>query len=170
MEQQSTIKPWQWILTIIVVIALIVVVYFMVRGGSSTNNPPVTDVNTETPATTTGPRFSSLSVNDQFPGNVVFLTSVSITKPGFAVVRESLAGGKAGDVLGTLYFATAGTYPGKVLLSKPTIDGKTYIAELHEDDSDKLFNAAKDVYLNDSLGKPVMKTFKATSQITEVKG
>lgn len=169
-EQQAGIRPWQWILTVIVIIAIALVVYFMVRGGDNDSmNPPSNQVNTETPSVPAGPRYSSLSVNDQFPGNVVFLTSVTVTKPGFAVVYESTAG-KAGAVIGTLYFPNSGTYPGKVLLSKPTIDGRTYIVELHEDDSDQLFDGVKDAVFKDALGGPVMKTFKAMSQITEVKG
>jgi hypothetical protein len=171
MEPQTTsgIRPWQWILTIIIIVILGVLVYFVMRGDDTTTNPPVTGTEPTTQDVAQN-RTNSVSVNDQFPGNVVFLTSVSVSKPGFAVVSEVAAGNKMGAVLGTLYFPQAGIFPGKVLLSKPTVDGKSYMITLYEDDGDKIFNAAKDMQLKDTLGNAVMKIFKATSQITEVKG
>lgn len=171
MEPQvsSGIKPWQWILTIIIIVILGVLVYFVMRGDDTTTNPPAATTDTVTD-TTAQNRTNSVSVNDQFPGNVVFLTSVSIAKPGFAVVSEVAAGNKMGAPLGTLYFPQAGVYPGKVLLSKPTVDGKSYMITLYEDDGDKIWSGTKDMQLKDALGNPLMKIFKATSQITEVKG
>jgi hypothetical protein len=164
MEPQSGIRPWQWIVTIIVIIALIVVGIMVFRNKNTQDTTPVddtnivvdTDTNTDdTPETDT----NRIVINDQFPGNVVHISSVQLAKNGWVVIQKD-SSGKPGEVIGSAYFEK-GINPGKITLSKPTVDGGIYYAVLYVDDGDKKFDPAKDTQVKNSRGSVVMKVFKA---------
>lgn len=162
----SGVKMWQWIVTIVVVIALIII-GVMVFGKKSTPVEPVVD-NTPAPTQTMN-SANRIVMTDQYPGNVVYLSSVALEQPGFVVIHKDNAG-QPGAVIGSAYF-DKGIAPGKVTLTSPTVDGSTYYAVLHADDGDKKFNATKDLEMKDSSGKVIMKVFKATSEATiDIKG
>lgn len=160
------VKMWQWVVTIIVIIALIII-GVMVFGKKSSPVEPVVD-NTPAPTETMN-SANRIVMTDQYPGNIVYLSSVALEQPGFVVIHKDNAG-KPGAVLGTAYF-DKGIAPGKVILTSPTVDGSTYYAVLHADDGDKKFDATKDLEMKDSSGKVIMKVFKATSEATiDIKG
>ena len=164
-EYNSGIKPWQWIVSVLVVLALLGLGVYMMRAGEDTEQ--VSDDTSEeinTPTTYT----DRIVISDQFPGNIVYISTVELKKDGFVVIHKGV-GGKPGAVIGSEYF-TAGNQPGSINLTEKTVDGATYYAMLHMDDGDKIFDPTKDLEVKDDLGNAVMKTFKATTDLPEDKG
>lgn len=158
MQPESGLKTWQWVVTAIVVIVLIII-GIMVFGKKS----PTTDLNpsptgTSTPTGAVG--ANSIIMSDQYPGNVVYISSAQVEKGGWIVIHAD-QNGKPGEVIGSAW-TDAGINPVKITLTKPMIDGRTYYAMLHSDDGDKIFNGAKDLPLKDSNGNEIMRVFRAT--------
>jgi hypothetical protein len=166
MEATNGIKVWQWIVTVIVIAVLVFLGYKMF----SKNPKATTDVAVETVDSTesTNADGNKVMVLDQFPGNIVYISSVQLSKPGFVVIKSDKSG-VAGDVLGSQYF-DKGINPGKITLTKSTVDGAMYYAQLYTDDGDKKFDATKDTAVKDASGNDVMKLFKVSTNVTEVKG
>lgn len=164
--ETNGVRTWQWVVTVIVIIALIVLGYYMFKGSSATA-PSSTD-NTSSDGLLAGKDVNRVVVTDQFPGNIVYLSSVQLTKPGFVVIHKDNAG-IPGDVVGYQYF-DKGINPGKITLTTATMDGGIYYAVLHSDDGDKVFSAAKDLPLKDANGSTIMKLFRVTTTVTETKG
>jgi hypothetical protein len=165
MEQNQGIKSWQWVVTVIVIIILIVLGYYMFKGGEAV--PASTDVTTEIPMVDAN-ESNRIVVMDQYPGNVVYVSSVQLANAGWVAIHKD-NNGTVGTLVGSMYFSS-GINPGKITLTEKTVDGGTYYAMLHSDDGDKKFDATKDVAIKDSKGNSIMKVFKATSNVTEVKG
>jgi hypothetical protein len=159
MESTNGIKTWQWVVTAIVIVALIVVGIVVM----SRDNTPSTDVDVvDTTDNTNAPvsRAANIIVSDQYPGNVVYVSSVSTDKAGWVVIHKN-ANGVPGAVIGSVY-VNPGIAPAKVNLTESMTDGSMYYAMLHEDDGDKVFNATKDKSMTDARGNAIMKTFKAS--------
>lgn len=150
MENTQGIATWQWVVSILVVIGLIVLGVYFFTGNNTTS--------TETPTTNSpalnGTEQNRLIVTDQFPGDIVYITTVQLAKPGFVAITKDVAG-KAGAVIGTQSFEK-GINTGKVTLTEPTLSGSTYHAVLYYTD-------AKDTVLID-------KIFKARTDLPEDKG
>jgi hypothetical protein len=165
MQENQGIKAWQWIVTVIIIIVLVILGYYMFKGGSSA---PTT---TETP--TTEENASNGDVNrvvvaDQYPGNIVYVTSAQFAAPGWVAIHEDNAG-TPGAIIGSAYF-DKGINPGKITLAKKTVEGKLYYAMLHSDDGDKKFDATKDMPLKDASENIIMKPFRVSSTVSEIKG
>lgn len=149
MESNTTgVATWQWVVSAIVVVGLIALgVYFFTGSDSSTVTPqPSTQAQTN--------ELNRLVVTDQFPGNIVFITTVQLGRPGFVTIAKDI-NGKPGTVIGTQSFEK-GINTGKVTLKEPTLSGSTYHALLYYTD-------AKDTVILD-------KTFKARTDLPEDKG
>jgi hypothetical protein len=168
MEPAATgVKGWQWAVTVIVIIILIVLGYYMFKngkGGDSMNNGATIDDTTgENPAS-----VNRVVISDQFPGNIVYVSSVQLAAPGFVAIHKD-SNGTPGDIIGYQYF-DKGINPGKITLTSPTVEGGIYYAMLHSDDGDKIFNATKDLPIKDAAGNVIMKLFRGSSTVSEVKG
>ena len=161
-------RTWQWVVTIIVIIVLIII-GILVFGGKKTADVPVTtDDNTPT-TTDTIASANRIVMSDQYPGNVVYLSSVQMGQPGWVEVHAD-ANGQPGAIIGSTYF-DKGINPGKVTLTKPMVEGGTYYAMIHTDDGDKKFDPTKDLPLKDSSGNIIMKVFHASASVgSEIKG
>jgi hypothetical protein len=166
MEPNQGVKPMTWVITAIIVIILIVLGIYMFSGknGAPTTEEPTAEEGTEG----TAAAVNRVIVSDQFPGNVVYLSSVQLSNAGWVVIHKDAAG-TPGAIIGSAYFEK-GINPGKITLTESTVEGGTYYAMIHTDDGDKVFNAAKDLPLKDANGNVIMKMFKATATATEVKG
>lgn len=165
MDNQGGIRAWQWIVTIIVIIALIWI-GIKVFGGKSAGT---TGTETPTPTETSTQEVNRIVMSDQYPGNVVYLSSVQLNKPGWVAIHKDNRG-QPGAVIGMAYF-DSGINPGKITLSQSTVEGGTYYAMLHSDDGDKKFNESKDLPLKDSRGNVIMKIFHASASVgSEIKG
>lgn len=168
MQPQSGIKTWQWVVTVVVVIVLIIIgIWVFGSKGAATpsdESPVATEDNSNTPGA-----VNRVVMNDQYPGNVVYLNSAQFEKAGWVVVQANNAG-TPGKILGQTYFA-AGISPGKVNLSESMIDGGTYYAVMYSDNGDKKFDAKTDKPLVDANGNVIMKVFHATSAAgAQIKG
>ena len=167
MEPTSGIKTWQWIVTVIIIIALVVLGYKMFSSTPKDTDTVDTIVDTdETLDTTAG--VNRIVVSDQFPGNIVYVSSVQLAKPGFVVIKKD-NNGTAGAVIGYQYF-DKGINPGKITLTSPTVDGGIYYAQIFADDGDKKFDATKDTAVKDSSGKDIMKLFRVSTTVESIKG
>ncbi len=167
MENQNAngIKAWQWVVTAVVIVALIII-GIIVFSNKGVETPTVTP---EEQSPVTNNNANGLIMSDQYPGNVVYVSSVQLANPGWVVIEKNVSG-KPGDVIGQTYLS-AGIAPAKVTLSQPTIDGSMYYAVLYSDNGDKKFNVSTDKPLTDTNGNIILKTFKATASAgAEVKG
>lgn len=165
MEPNTGIKTWQWVVTVIVIIALIVI-GILVFGNKKTT--PSTNGGNATTTATAGSQ-NSIVLSDQFPGNVVYVSSVQASQPVWVAIHKDNAG-QPGDIIGSAHF-DAGISPGRVNLTTSTIDGMTYYAMLHADDGDATFDPSKDLPLKDSNGNIIMRVFKASSSANaQIKG
>jgi hypothetical protein len=168
-ENTSGIKPWQWIVTIIVIIIIVILgIWLFSKNGSSTSSQTTTNT-TNTPTTPASTEANSVVVTDQYPGNVVWVSSVRLASPGFVVIQKN-NGGTPGAVIGTQYFA-AGINPGKITLTSPTVDGGLYYASLYSDTvGNQQFDITKDMLVQDSHGTAIIETFHALANVPETKG
>lgn len=158
--QASGVKTWQWVVTAIVIIILIII-GIMVFGGKSSEAP--TDTNEPTPTDSTAQEVNRIVMSDQYPGNIVLISSVQLSKGGWVVIHAD-SNGTPGEIIGTQWF-DAGINPGRITLTKATVEGGTYYTMLHSDDGDKVFNATKDLPLKDSRGNVIMKIFRAAASV-----
>ena len=166
MNQNSGIKPWQWIVTVIVIIVLIII-GIMVFSKKSTDQ--TADTTTPTPQDQASVSANRVIMSDQYPGNVVYISSVQLEKAGWVVIHKDNSG-QPGAIIGSAW-AEPGPSPVKITLKEAMIDGKVYYAMLHSDDGDKKFDATKDLPLQDTRGSIIMKIFHASSSVgNEVKG
>jgi hypothetical protein len=166
MEQTNGIKTWQWVVTAIVIVALIVVgiVVFSNKGTVDTTG----DV-ADTRDNTSNVSVNRIVIGDQYPGNVVYVSSVQLANGGWIVIHKDNAG-KPGDVIGSVY-SKAGVGPAKITLTSSMVDSALYYAMLHNDDGDGKFDASKDLPMTDSNGSAIMKTFRASVSVgAEIKG
>jgi len=160
MEPNTGVKTWQWVVTVIVIIVLIVI-GIMVFGGKETEAPG-DNVNATSTNGTASNEVNRIVMSDQFPGNVVYISSLTLARGGWVAIHKD-NNGQPGEIIGTQYFE-AGTSPGRAInLTSPTIEGGIYYAMLHSDDGDKKFDATKDLPLKDSRGNVIMKIFRASA-------
>lgn len=160
MEQQNGIQTWQWVVTVIVIIALIII-GVMVFGGKDT--APVTTDDDATTSVTDTTAVNRIVMSDQYPGNVVYLSSVQVSAPSWVVIHSDNMGVPA-KVLGQAKFE-AGINPGKITLTQPMVDGATYYAIIYSDIAGSPFDATKNTPLKDSKGQVIMKVFKASASV-----
>jgi hypothetical protein len=158
MEPQSGLRTWQWVVTAIVVIILIVI-GVMVFGKDSPEDETPDNTNATSTVSNT-PGVNAIVMSDQYPGNVVYLSSVQLSKAGWVEIHKDNKG-QPGEIIGTAW-VDAGVNPVKVTLTSPIVDGGTYYAMLHSDDGDKKFDAAKDLPLKDANGNVIMRIFKGS--------
>jgi flagellar basal body-associated protein FliL len=95
MENTNGIKTWQWVVTVVVIIVLIII-GIMVFGNKGPATPVTPEVQQTTQTTTA---INQIIMSDQYPGNVVNVSSVQLSSPGFVVIQAD-ASGKSGAVLG----------------------------------------------------------------------
>ncbi|OHA16882.1 MAG: hypothetical protein A3C79_00955 [Candidatus Taylorbacteria bacterium RIFCSPHIGHO2_02_FULL_45_28] len=162
MEPSSGIKTWQWVVTVIVIIVLIII-GIMVFGNDKASDQDDLGTDIDTTDTTASIEANRVVLGDQFPGNVVFLSSVQLANGGWVVIHKDNAG-IPGEIIGSMYF-NKGINTGKITLTKPTTEGGIYYAMLHSDDGDKVFDDTKDLPLKDSKGNTIMKLFRATAAV-----
>lgn len=158
---ESGIKTWQWVVTAIVIIVLIII-GIMVFGNKSSQTP-ADQTATNDQSTNPAGAVNRIVMSDQYPGNVVYLSSVQLASPGWVVVQTD-NNGTPGTVIGSAHF-DAGINPGKVTLTTPTVEGGTYYAVLYTDDGSGSFNASTDKPLTDSRGNAIMQIFHASASV-----
>ena len=164
MEPQGTgIKTWQWVVTAIVIIVLIII-GIMVFGNKGSQAPAAATTTglTGTSTDQTG-ALNRIVMSDQYPGNVVYLSSVQLANPGWVVIKDD-NNGQPGNVIGSVYSA-AGINPVKVTLTAPMVDGGTYYAILYTGTNATAFDSTVEQPLTDSTGAAIMHVFHASSSV-----
>jgi len=161
MEPQSGIRTWQWVVTVIVIIALIIVGVMVFRGNDNETPLIPTDENPVTIDNNTA--VNRIVMSDQYPGNVVYISSVQVAVDSWVAIHADSAG-LPGKVIGSLSFK-AGINPGKITLTQPMTDGSTYYAVIYNDIAGASFDVTKNTPVKDSKGQTVMKIFKASSSV-----
>jgi hypothetical protein len=105
--------------------------------------------------------LNRIVMSDQYPGNVVYLSSVQVENPSWVAIQAD-NNGQPGEIIGSMHFAT-GINPGKITLTKPTVEGGTYYAVIYTDDGAAKFNATTDLPLKDANGNVIMHIFHASA-------
>ena len=101
---------------------------------------------------------SSVAVDDQKAGNLVFVKHTEVSKPTWIAVREML-GDNVGNILGAQMITnTSDDVP--VTLVRGTVAGKNYAVFLYQDDGNGQFEFKKDPMI-DMDGTPVAAMFAA---------
>ena len=157
-SNQSGLRTWQWVVTAIIVIILIIIGVMVFR-----NKTPAGTETPNTTATTTDSNalgVNSIVMSDQYPGNVVYLSSVQLAKAGWVEIHKDNKG-QPGDGIGYAW-ANEGINPLKITLTSPMVDGGTYYAMLHSDNGDKKFDGSVDLPLKDSNNNIIMRVFRAS--------
>lgn len=167
MEPNQGIKTWQWVVTVIVIIILIILGYYLFKGNNSAPSTTETPAPTE-PLAVDANEVNRIVVSDQYPGNIVYISSVQLANGGWVEIHKD-NNGTPGAYIGSAYFEK-GISPGKINLTEKTVDGGIYYAMLHSDNGDKKFDATKDLPLKDSKGNIIMKLFRVSTNIAGVKG
>ncbi len=102
-----------------------------------------------------------LLVNDQVPGDVVYITNVSVDGGAWVAIHRNRAG-NPGAVLGAGFFDDR-VATGAVDLSEPTTSGVTYYAVLyHDTGDDQRFNGAVEVPWLNQTGQATVVPFRVT--------
>lgn len=159
MQPETGVRTWQWVVTAIVIIVLIIIgiMVFGGKGGDVTGTD--TDVAGNQDTGVVG--ANSVIISDQYPGNVVYVSSVTLEKGGWVVIHKDNKG-VPGDVIGSTY-VPAGVGPAKVTVTSAIVDGGLYYAMLHSDDGDKKFDIKLDLPLKDTAGNIIMKIFHGSA-------
>jgi hypothetical protein len=151
---------YMWLVGGLVILVLIFVGYRMLNKNGTSSAGDETygrEEALENMAEATG----SLEVENQIPNDVVYISSVTLSTPGFVAISIT-KGVNAGNVIGSKSFPE-GNNPGQIVVSEKTLEGQTYTATLYADDGDAELDATKDRVL-------VEKTFRATKYLDYVKG
>lgn len=152
-------KNWAVGLLVLVVIALGGGLWLLRSGSAPEDNTGAVGGLGDKPRV-----LNQLVVNDQFPGAIVYVSSVTLADGGWVVVKN-----ETGQIIGTQYF-NQGTDTGVVNLSELTKEGSYYLATLYGDNGDKVFDPAADLPLRDSADQEILIRFLATQNLPEVKG
>ena len=163
MQPQSGIKTWQWVVTVIVIIVLIVIGIW-VFGGKGASAPAQTPVATDNSGANMPGALNRVVMSDQYPGNVVYLSSAQFANPGWIVIQAD-KNGQPGAILGETYF-TSGINPGKITLSQPMVDGGTYYAVMYNDTDGTQTWSNSDKPLTDANGNVIMQVFHASTSVS----
>ncbi len=137
---------------IIIAIVLIVLAggYFLLRDKNST---------TPAEGIVAGDQ-NSITVGDQDADSVAVLVSnASLRTAGFIVIHEN-NGGVPGATIGISNLLQPGSHTNISIVANKLIPGSTYIAMLHGDDGNGIFNETNDISLKDNAGNAVMAEFR----------
>jgi hypothetical protein len=102
----------------------------------------------------------AVKIEDQNPGRLVVVYQVSLTKPGWVVIRDN-NNGQVGNILGARLF-DSGKNSGLIPLLRATVVDKKYFAVLHNDNGDNIFDPKKDLPIKDSKGIEIMSPFSVS--------
>ncbi|HEY4515631.1 MAG TPA: hypothetical protein VJH67_00355 [Candidatus Paceibacterota bacterium] len=163
METNNNKRYWQ-----IFVGALIVAIIVLVSAFRSFNQEidslAAVGARGDANASTAAAADAELAVRDQFPGSIVFVSSVKTPTGGWVVITDD-----ANAVIGSGYFE-ATQITGTIDLLTPTFEGQNYFAGLYHDNGDRVFTLVADEKWLNSAGQPIIAFFRATRDLPEDKG
>lgn len=159
------------VIGVIVLIVVVLLAAWLVfrQGGLSGNTAALGDLNNGTTTSSTATSTpASLTVNDQFPGNIIYISEVTLPQGGWVVVRRN-NNGALGDIIGVGYFDST-VHVGEVDLAAATVEGDKYVAILYKDNGDRRFTTVSDRPLLDAAGNQITSSFTVTRNLPERKG
>ncbi|MBI2054496.1 MAG: hypothetical protein HYT39_00115 [Candidatus Sungbacteria bacterium] len=86
---------------------------------------------------------AGIAVDDQLPGNQVFISKVTLNESRWIAIHED-KNGAPGNIIGAGRYAKGLTASTSIELLRPTVSG-VYYAMIHTDDGDSEFDYQKDV-------------------------
>jgi hypothetical protein len=108
---------------------------------------------------------NAILVRNQLPGDSVSIDSAVLSEIGWVAIHED-RNGVPGNILGATLF-NVGRNRGIVELLRPTVEGGTYYAMLHDEagrgENGFTFDHETDLPIIDSSGNPIMIRFNAVS-------
>jgi hypothetical protein len=158
--EEGNKAQYMWVVGGLIVLALIFIGYRMLNKNSDSNTAGegyTQEEALENMADATG----DLEVESQVPGDMVYISSVTLSHPGFveiSITNET----NTGKVIGSKGFPE-GKNPGQIVVSEKTMEGKMYTATLYADDGDGKLDATKDRVL-------MKKIFRTTKYLDYIKG
>jgi hypothetical protein len=162
-------KTSRIIIPLIVLVIIVIVGYYISKGaGTSTKKveevSEVIDTSSAASSTATeegaGLTAVGITVDDQNPGKIVVVSQVFVNAQSWVSIHED-TNGTPGNLLGGRLFEK-GSNSGIIQLLNPMKVGKSYLAVVHTDNGDQLFDLKKDPILKSADGKNVMTKFSAT--------
>lgn len=128
------------------------------------DNARRTGVESETSAMRIGE--NAVAVLEQKPGMTVFVSLVAFGESGWLAIHDS-NDGAPGRILGARRLQSGEHSQVTVELLRGTEDGHNYIAVLHSDDGDGVFDYAKDTPLIGFDGNPITMEFEVSTNAPE---
>jgi plastocyanin len=130
--------------------------------------PPTSSTGTSAakPAGTTAIK-SALTVVDQKPGQTTLVSSATLEKPGFVVIRKMAIEGRTevqGEVIGASALLSRGTHSA-IVIKAPLSPAGVYYANLYADDGDKVFALSSDQPIKTSTGALLAVRFEANVDV-----
>lgn len=145
---------------VIIIVIIGVGTYLITRGGAKDENGTAPTFSNGTPI------VDGITVKDQLTGNSVIVSDISLSKPGFVVIRTVTG---RGDVLGSKYFER-GERPGIIDISIKTKNGAEYGATLYEDtNGNKTYDEGVDAMMRNAAGEALGQTFKTFDTLPDIK-
>ncbi len=87
---------------------------------------------------------------DQESGMSVILSMVSLEESGWVAIHEELLDGSFGAILGARRFGPGKQFSPLIELLRSTESGRPYVAALHADDGDSVFDFKKEILVKNS--------------------
>jgi hypothetical protein len=153
--------------------AIVLAVVALLAGWWLLNNdgakgPAAVGTVGQTATSTKSNAGARLTVNDQFPGQIIFISDVTLPNGGWVVIRKDDAGA-VGDLVAAGYFAPD-IHVGEVDLATATREGERYYAVLYDDNGDGRFSLGGDKPILGADGQVLQVIFSVTRDLPEQKG
>ena len=162
MENKSSKNVVIWIIVLVHLVLL--AAWWLFRGSATSNNLAAVGNLTSTASSTS---LATIRINDQFPGNVIFVSDVQLPDGGWVVIKKDNYG-RPGDIVGAGYFGS-NIRVGEVAVPS-TASGENYFAVLYDDNGDQRFTLGGDKPLFGANGDQIMTSFVITQNLPDVKG
>lgn len=154
------------------IIILTIVIVLVILGGyfwgakkivlaPSSNLKETADQQKDSSPTTSS--SAKIIVTNQIPGEVVLVAEVNMAEAGWVAIHDN-NDGKPGNILGAGYLPS-GTYINQMIpLLRGVVDGSSYLAIIHKDDGDKIFDYKIDTPVTNSLGQIETASFDVVAE------
>ncbi|MCC6290868.1 hypothetical protein IT398_02285 [Candidatus Nomurabacteria bacterium] len=158
------------IIVIVLVLAVIIVGAVLWWGNTSVDNSDnLGAVGTLSQGSVAAPAESvSVTIDDQFPGPLVFVSEVKLPEGGWVAISRD-DNGKPGATVGAGFFGR-GVTTGEINLADSTKEGEKYFAILYRDNGDLKFDSRVDLPYRDVSGRLITSAFEVTRNLPENKG
>jgi len=103
---------------------------------------------------------NAVAVDTQPPAQSVRVSLVVLGKDGWVAIHENDSGQARKTAFGAQWLPSGTHRDTTVELLRPTVEGKSYFAVIHDDNGDKKYSSNDDIPRKDSLGNAIMMEFR----------